>query len=65
MSPIDLAWQMWGARRRLNETARIVAWAVSSVMLPHVSKRDQSSISSRALFLRLRGSALDEDEVAE
>jgi hypothetical protein len=61
MSPFDLAWALWGERRRQHLQLRVVAWAVAHVMAPHV--KQATSISPRKLFHAVTGGDLDEDEM--
>lgn len=61
LTPHDLAWQLWGERRRHNLFIRDLVWAVSFVVSPHVDKKDRSKISVRRLHMALGD--LDEDEM--
>jgi hypothetical protein len=60
---MELAWRVWGERRRRNIRLRSLAWAVASMMSPHVSKSDQSKIGVGRMFQQVTGGDLDEDEV--
>jgi hypothetical protein len=63
MSPVELAWRLWGARRRRHDQLRDLAWAVSMLVGVHVSERDRSKVSTERLFMQITGGDLDEDEV--
>jgi hypothetical protein len=63
LSPLELAWQFWGERRRRNHRARMLAWAVSILSSPHVDKKHKSQISMRRLFVSASGGDLDRDEL--
>lgn len=60
---VELAWRLWGERRRRNHRARMIAWALSIVVSPHIQKKDQSKVSPRRLFLAAAGRDLDRDEM--
>jgi hypothetical protein len=63
LSPMELAWRLWGERRRRHAMLRSVAWAVSVTMGPHVGQGDRSKIAPDRLFMQITGGDLDEDEV--
>lgn len=64
MSPLELAWQLYGERRRRNYRARMISWAVSLLMSPHVDKKHKSQISHRRLFMSAAGTTdLDREEL--
>lgn len=60
---MELAWRLWGARRRRNAELRALAWAVHMTMQPHVSERSKSAIAQDRLFYGITRGQLDEDEV--
>ena len=62
-SPLELAWRLWGERRRRHVALRSLAWSLSMVMAPHVAQRDRGAISLDRLFMQVTGGDLDEDEV--
>jgi hypothetical protein len=61
--PVELAWRLWGERRRRNARARMISWSVSLLMSPHVDKKHKSQISARRLFIAASGGDLDRDEL--
>jgi hypothetical protein len=64
MSPVELAWRLWGDRRRRNAALRDLAWAVSMVVGVHVSRADSHKVAPERLFMQVAGGGnLDEDEV--
>lgn len=63
MSPLELAWQFYGERRRRLHRARMLSWAVSLLMSPHVDKRFQSRISHRRLFNAAAGGDVDPEDL--
>lgn len=63
MSPVELAWQFFGERRRRNHRARMLSWAVSCIMSPHVDKKHRSEIAHRRLFVAATGGDLDREEL--
>jgi hypothetical protein len=64
LSPSELAWRLWGERRRRTRMLRQLAWAVSYVMSPNVQSSDQSKITPARLFMAVTGGDLDDDEVS-
>ena len=60
---MELAWRLWGERRRRTVTLRYLSWTVSTMMAPHVSQRDRHLIASDRLLVGIAGGDLDEDEV--
>jgi hypothetical protein len=63
MSPLELAWRLWGERRRRNVSLRYLAWAISTSMAPHVAQGDRSKVAADRLFMSATGGDLDLDEV--
>jgi hypothetical protein len=63
MSPLELAWQLYGERRRRNYRARMISWAVSYLMSPHTDKKFRSRISHRRLFNIAAGGDLDPEDL--
>lgn len=63
ISPLELAWRLWGERRRRHVALRELAWSVSVLMAPHVAQKDRGAISLDRLFFQVTGGDLDEDEV--
>lgn len=65
MSPVELAWRLWGERRRRNYRARMLAWLGSLLVSPHVEKRHRSQVSVRRLYMAASGGDLDPDEMGD
>jgi hypothetical protein len=63
ISPLELAWRLWGERRRTNARTRRLAWAVSTLVSPHIAQSDRNKVSHSRLFMQATGGNLDEDEV--
>lgn len=62
-SPLELAWRLWGERRRKNREALYLAWHTSMLLAPHVKATDRHSISMERLYWALRAGMLDEEEL--
>lgn len=60
---MELAWRIWGKRRRQNTALRTIASMVSTMMQPHVSRSDRHAVAPDVLFVRIARGELDEDEV--
>jgi hypothetical protein len=65
ITPLELAWRLWGLRRRQTAELRRLTWALAVVVAPHVSEKSRSHVSARSLYLAASGGDLDDDELPE